>query len=270
MTFKLTPTANPTKLASHPTSQILVTHGKIVKLSLRAVHVADLQESYESEKSSTGNRELLIYAKIYKNGDFLRYEKITDIAEHMMSYQPVVVQRDDWFAEPITGNYHIQLKIYEVDTKNLVKFLRRVHNTDMHALEPYFAPGDTFMAGVKQIINGVFDVVLSMTGRSLDDWAAKIGADKAFEHSIYINPRSSDYQATPALTDPGQQFAVIGSGETNLFVSPSSTVPSDIDTAVKAQIGRLEGLTFTLDDLKNGKVAELHKAPYLVIAVDVK
>lgn len=215
----------------HSTSQILAKHGEIMKLSLKAFNVAELQESRETNRGSLGNREILIYTKVYKNGNFLKYEKLTDLAEHMTAYHPVVIQQENIFTDTIDSNYHIIIKAYEVDSKLLVKMLRRINKSDPESLEAPFLPGDTLMTGIKSIISGVFDVVLSVTGKTLDDWAMKIGADPILEHSIYINPTTDVNDPRLGAPNTDLPYLIL---EDEKFITSGRT-DSDINNKVREQ-----------------------------------
>jgi len=252
------PANGSTCLIRHPTSAIQATEGTVVRLSVRSAYVAKLVESRATKEGYIGNRELLLYAKIYKNGQFLRYSKITDVAEHMAAYEPVVVQKPVFFTEPVDGYYHIILKGYEVDTKTLVKALRRVRNTDVESLEKAgYSPGDTFMTGLKDMVFGIFDMVLAITGRTLDDLAAKINADKIFEHSIYVTPGGA-----ASGTD---KIVVLGSGDSSYFVKAGAENDAIINKHVQTQLQTLEGKTITEADLINGKASELLGSTYIFI-----
>jgi hypothetical protein len=216
-TFKYCPPRDQTcspkdYLRRHPTSAIQAQEGTAVRLSIQSAYFAELKESNAiiDGYRYIGNREVLLYAKIYKNGQFLRYNKITDIAEHMSAYEPVVVQKPVFFTETVDGYYQIVIKGYEVDTKKLVKALRRVRNTDIESLEQAsYSPGDVFTTGLRDVVFGIFDMVFGITGKTLDDWVAKWGADKVFEHSIYVTPGGPDKG-----TD---QIVVLGSGDKRYF-----------------------------------------------------
>lgn len=177
--------------AQHPTSHIPVALNEVVQISVIEVCPTELHESPEQKINSTGNREVIIYAKIYKNGEFQNYVKITDLGEHMTVNNCVVVQKSNIFSTTMDGShYQIILKGYETDTKSLVRFLKRVNKTDVENMEfGAYTPGDTFTAGFKSFVTGLFDMVSSITGRSIADWTAKLGADKFFEHSIYVVPK---------------------------------------------------------------------------------
>ncbi|WP_321493953.1 hypothetical protein [uncultured Desulfobacter sp.] len=249
------------KLTRHPTSAIEVKEGSVIRLSLDCAYLTELDEKSATSKGQVGNRELMLYAMIYKNGQFLRYSKITDLAEHMATYQPVVVQNQIFFTETIDTNYHIILKGYEVDTKALVKALRRVRSTDITSIEKSsFSPGDTFLAGFKDIVFGVFDVVLSVTGKSLDDWAANLNATKVFEHSIYVTSRMKD--------DETDKLLILGSGKVDYFVNKNATTDADINQYVRENITMLEAKTFLSKDLIDGTDNILSKAPYLILTAE--
>lgn len=260
-TFKLATSDCPTEkscLIRHPTSAIQATEGTVVRLSVQSAYVAKLVERRATKEGYIGNRELLLYAKIYKNGQFLRYSKITDVAEHMAAYEPVVVQKPVFFTEPVDGYYHIILKGYEVDTKTLVKALRRVRSTDVESLEKAgYSPGDTFMTGLKDVVFGLFDMVLGITGRTLDDWAAKINADKVFEHSIYVTPGDA--------AKGTEQIVVLGSGDNSYFVKAGAENDNTINTYVQEKLGTLENKTITEAALINGKASELLGSAYILI-----
>jgi hypothetical protein len=203
----------------------------------------------------------MLYAVIYKNGQFLKYKKITDLAEHMTTYQPVVVQNPVFFTETIDANYHVVLKGYEVDTKTLVKSLRRIRSTDIETIEKSsFSPGDTFTTGLKDVVFGVFDMVLSLTGKSLDDLAANLHATKVFEHSIYITSGLKNTETDKLL--------ILGSGISEYFIKEDAKNDSEINTHVRSKIKVLENASFNKEDLMNGKDSILSGSPYLIITAE--
>ena len=255
-------------LDRHSESTIAAREGSVVRLAVKKAYLTSLSEKSATKKGQLGNRELLLYATIYKNGQFLRYAKITDIAEHVSIYQSAVVHKPIFFTEAIDGYYHIIIKGYEVDTKTLVKALRRVRTTDVEAIEnSSFSPGDTFTTGLKDVVFGLFDMVLSFTGKSLDDWAAHGHAAKLFEHSIYVVKNDVDFEE--------ENLLIIGSGDERYFEKCeqertdekcSASSDQEIFDAVSTKIQRLEnGKPFTKEDLKKGKVVSLSKSPYLWI-----
>ncbi|MDC5853573.1 hypothetical protein [Vibrio europaeus] len=256
------------KLDRNPESAIKVRDGDVMRLSVESTYVTSLPENSALNAGQFGNRELLLYAIIYKNGQFLKYEKITDVAEHVSVYQPVVVHRPEFFTESVRGYYHIIIKGYEVDTKALVKFLRRTRNTDIDSIEQSgFHPGDTFTSGLKNIVFGFFDVVLSVTGKSLDDWAANVNATKVFEHSVYLTTKGESTEEKNIL--------IVGSGDNNLFETCNEenicTAESDIEIYkhAKTNIKKLESIDkLSSEDLKKGKVAPLEKSPYIWIKAE--
>lgn len=264
-TFKYCPARDQTcspkdYLRRHPTSTIQAQEGTAVRLSIQSAYFAELQESNAiiDGYSYIGNRELLLYAKIYKNGQFIRYYKITDIAEHMSAYEPVVVQKPVFFTETVDGYYQIVIKGYEVDTKKLVKALRRVRNTDIESLEQAsYSPGDVFTTGLRDVVFGIFDMVFGITGKTLDDWVAKWGADKVFEHSIYVTPGGPDKG-----TD---HIVVLGSGDKRYFVKAAPKNDADINDHVQESLKALELISFSEADLINGKASALAGSAYILI-----
>ena len=185
---------NPTiyKLKRHPTSAITADADQVVRLWMDNAYFTQLYDKKAIKEGYSGKREVLIYAILYKDGVFQKFSKITDLANNMASYQPVVVQKPNFFTETMDGSsYEIVIKAYEVDTEGLVRILRRVNTTDVSKVasgtSPY-APGATFAGGFQDVLHGVFDMILSVTGKSVDDWVEQIAADKVFEHSIYVVP----------------------------------------------------------------------------------
>ena len=216
----------------------------MVRLSVRGAYFARLPESNAviDGYRYIGNRELLLYAKIYRNGQFLRYSKITDIAEHMSAYQPVVVQKPVFFTETVDGYYQIVIKGYEVDTKHLVKALRRVRNTDIEGLEQAgYSPGDVITTGLRDVVFGIFDMVFAVSGKTLDDWVARWGADKVFEHSIYVTPNGAE-------NDP-EQIVLLGSGDERYFEDADPKTDSDVNKKVRTSLGTLENADLCGGDL---------------------
>ena len=245
-------------LSRHPTSAVQAKEGTVVRLSVRSAYLAGLNESKATKEGYIGNRELLLYAKIYKNGQFLKYTKITDLAEHMAAYEPVVVQKPVFFTETLDGYYHIIIKGYEVDAKTLVKALRRVRNTDVESLEQTsYAPGDVFTTGLKDVVFGIFDMVFGITGRTLDDWVAKWGADKVLEHSIYVTPGGAD--------NGTDQIVVLGSGDGSYFVKADAKNDADINKRVRKSLDTLEAIRFSDAEIINGKVPDLAGSAYILI-----
>lgn len=171
---------------THSTSQLCFNPGDVAKLTLETIHAGPLKEQLETAKGSIGNREIFVYAKIYKNGEFLKYQTISQ-AEHMTSYHDLVIQNPNLFTDTMgKDHYQITLKVFEIDGLLLARFMRQFHKADPQIFEATFSPGDTMMMGVKSIINGIFDVVFAVTGRTLDDWTSLVGSEKVLEHSIYL------------------------------------------------------------------------------------
>ena len=254
------PNDSSRRLSRHPTSAIQAKEGTLVRLSVRSAYFAELQESNAIKNGYKyfGNRELLLYAKIYRNGQFLRYSKITDIAEHMSAYQPVVVQKPVFFTETVDGFYQVVIKGYEVDTKKLVKALRRVRNTDIESFEQAgYSPGDVFTKGLRDVVFGIFDMVLGITGKTLDDWVANRGADKVFEHSIYVTPGGPDMGV--------DEIVVLGSGSKKYFEYSDRADDAQINDPVRTSLNTLEKMQFCEADLINGKVSELLGSAYILI-----
>lgn len=266
-------------LKGHSESVIEVEQSDTIQLRLDSAIAGFLKESVGSFGDSICAREILLYAKIYKNGYFLEYKKITDIATDMCSYKPFVIQNDIIFTGTADDFYQIELKGYEVDTKALVRFLRRTQKVDIDTLEGGpFNPGSTFASGFKAAITGAFDMLFSVTGRSIDDWAAKVSADLFLHHTIYIAPRS--HEVSPITTDVGgsskEYFLVVGNAypgmtcsnkdcysKSNLKSGPIySETGADLNTAVTDL-----STAFKLDDLRSGSYTNLAGLPYLLIEV---
>lgn len=184
------------KLYRHPTSAITAAPGQVVRLWMDNAYLTQLYDKKAIKQGYSGKREVLIYAIIYKDGFFQKFSKITDLANNMASYQPAVVQKPNFFTESMDGSsYQVVIKAFEVDTEGLVRTLRRVNTTDVSKIAngtSAFAPGATFVGGLQDVLHGFFDMILSVTGKSADDWVEQIAADKVFEHSIYVVPSRGD------------------------------------------------------------------------------
>ncbi len=207
-TFALVPTSkeNPTQynLKRHPTSAITANPGQVLQLWMDNAYFTQLYDRTPIKEGYSGKREVLIYAIIYKDGFFQKFSKITDLANNMASYQPVVVQKPNFFTETMDGSsYQIVIKAFEVDTEGLVRILRRVNTTDINKIAggtSAYAPGATFVAGFQDVLHGFFDMILSVTGKSVDDWVEQIAANKVFEHSIYVVPPTNPDKSNPDKT----------------------------------------------------------------------
>jgi hypothetical protein len=234
-------------------SQIWAEDNKIVQLTLTRAHLANLRESKSSAKGLVGGREILIYAKIYKDGYFQGYRMVTDNAEHMQNSASAVIEKPIFFTETIDSSYRIELKAYEVDATTLVKVLRRTEKTDFEVLESSaYAPGDAFTKGFSNIIFGLFDVVSSLSGRSVDDWVSKAGSDKIFEHSIYVTP-TLDISSKENIADE-QHYLIVGDADPDdkqainlLKATDKSTtdkaIKTNVDAGVSALIAKVGPLT---------------------------
>jgi hypothetical protein len=226
-------------------SQIWAEDKKIVQLTLTSAHLANLKESTSSDESLVGGREILIYAKIYKGGYFQGYRMVTDNAEHMQNSASVAIEKPVFFTETIDSSYRIEIKAYEVDATTLVKILRRTEKTDFEVLESSaYAPGDAFTKGFSNIIFGLFDVVSSISGRSIDDWVSKAGSDKVFEHSIYVTPTLNI--ASKENIANNQHYLIVGDADPDdeqavnlLKDTTKSTIDKDIKTNVDVKVSAL-------------------------------
>lgn len=261
----------------HPTSRITVKPGTILQLRADGGIAGQLDpETIGAYKGSVSQREVLFYAKIYKNGDFVGYTKITNVAEGMTAGQPFTITNPSFFTETINDTYKIVLKGYEIDTKALAEYWRRAENSDPSSIEPTFAPGATFATGIKSILVGASDVLFSFTGRRVDDWILRFGADHFIEHSFYIIP---DSQAAEAPTGPTNLplKALVLIGEQKL----DGASPDDSDTKIYSKTMdrfrmkmnalataiRTEGHSDLLQKLQTGEYQFLRGLPYVVVSV---
>jgi len=257
LTFKYNDAAQ--KLTRAPQSTIEVTKGKVLRLTLETARLGSLPEKHSEKKGEGGKREVMIIAKIFKNGQFVRYATITDIAEHMYPYQPAAINAPQFFTETIDGYYQICLKAYELDSKYAVRLLRQIRNTDLSVLDSTaYAPGDALTAGFQQVLYGAFDILASLTGKTVDGWIAYWGSTKVFEHSLYISP----VQAGSAGT-----YLVIDSGNQKFFEDEQKT-ELDIHTKVMTNLTALESKTFVSTDLKSGKASDLDGSAYMLIKAE--
>lgn len=250
LTFNLnedttTSTTNKDKtynLVRNPQSAISVAPTKVLQLWMNNAYLAQLYDKKPIKEGYSGRREVLIYAIIYKDGVFQKFSKITDLADSMSSYQPVVVQKPNFFTETIDASYYqIIIKAFEVDTEGLVRILRRVDNTDISKIAsgatPY-APGATFVSGFQTVLHGLFDMILSVTGKSVDDWVEQIASDKVFEHSIYVVPASEGGSETvlgkeDTANDKNkhQKLVLIASGDDLVGSIPNYPIWSKLEAA---------------------------------------
>lgn len=255
------------KLQKHSRSDIQVEAGKVIKLNLDSFYIASDGKSDEGKNDSIGNRELLLYAKIYRNGIFVQYKNLINISEHMWLFNPSVINDTNIFTETINDNYRIELKAYEVDTVEFIKTLRFVKNTDLSKFESNYAPGDSFTTGFKKIVVGLFDSVSGLlSGRTIDDLVGVLNAEPIFEHSIYITKANSNIIPTGILI-------IGGNGNTTELVKKGNN--SDINnlttynTFKKDFINKIEGAkNLKIKDIRSGDSELINKYPYLFITID--
>lgn len=237
----------PYKLVRNPQSAISVAPTKILQLWMDNAYLAQLYDKKAIKEGYSGRREVLIYAIIYKDGVFQKFSKITDLANSMSSYQPVVVQKPNFFTETIDASYYqIIIKAFEVDTEGLVRILRRVDNTNVSKIaneaSPY-APGATFVSGFQTVLHGFFDMILSVTGKSVDDWVEQIAADKIFEHSIYVVPASEDgsIKMLDGVKETKQKLILIASGDDLVVSGDNKYIPNNYHYPIWSEL-KLAGL----------------------------
>ena len=99
--------------------------------------------------------------------------------------------------------------------------------------------------------------VLGITGKTLDDWVANRGADKVFEHSIYVTPGGPDMGV--------DEIVVLGSGSKKYFEYSDRADDAQINDPVRTSLDTLEKMQFCEADLINGKVSELLGSAYILI-----
>lgn len=256
-------------LTRHPTSAIQAAPGTVVRLTMDDAYLTKLPDKWSDGEGYSGKKEVMLYATIYKNGNFLKFSKITDIADNMASYQPVVVQNGTFFTETVDGSYHIVIKGFEVDTKNLVRLLRRVRTTDVSEIasgSTPFAPGATFVAGFQDVIYGFFDIVLSITGRSFDDWTGMVAAEKVFEHSLYVVPGNPK---TQAIAKEPETLVILDSGDLKYFQTSAGTNDLGVAAYTKSRMDEIEKhKPFSRKDFENGTDMILNGSSHVSITVE--
>ncbi|MBF8273803.1 MAG: hypothetical protein HW380_2908 [Magnetococcales bacterium] len=134
-------------LVRHSENEITVQPGKTISIILDKFHPGAMNEANEARLGSLGNRELLFYAKIYKNGYFERYVTLVDLAKHVHSFQMAPIENQTLFTETIKdARYQIVLRAYEVDTETIVRVLRRAKQIDLNQIENEdFRPDKVFI-----------------------------------------------------------------------------------------------------------------------------
>ncbi len=253
----------------HSTSHINAKLGSVIRLNLDSSYIAsDNEHDGTKEIASVGNREILVYAKIYKNGQYVQYKNLVNIAEHMWLFNPAVINDKNIFTETINDYYRIELKIFEIDTPSLIKALRFVKGAKLDELGGKYAPGDSFMTGFKEIIIGFFDSVSGLlSGRTVDDLVALIGSDPLFEHSIYISPAQNTSSIKGLLLVGGN-----GSDTTTYNIQEGTSVNnSNQKTYTKINtdfLSTIEASSISKEDIRQGKVTAINKFPYLFITVE--
>ncbi|MBT4161952.1 MAG: hypothetical protein HOE54_11650 [Gammaproteobacteria bacterium] len=253
-------------------SQIWVEHKKILRLTLNAAHLANLHEPRASKKGLIADREVLLYAKVYKNSVFQGYQLITNVAEHMRGNANVAIESPIFFTETIDGPAKVELKAYEIDASGLTKLLRRIKGTDLSTLEggPY-DPGETFTKGLADTLFGLFDIMSSVTGRSIDGWVAKIGADKVLEHTIYISPIEDP--TTKQFKAKDKYYFIVGDEPKDLLKSSTKKNDAEISADVEAALATFTGSVSNKidDDMLNGMdIPELDGYTYLIMHAEQK
>ena len=267
------------ELKKHSRSQINIEKGKVIRLNLDTSYISS-DDEYDGHKENdkidgVGNRELLVYAKIYKNGKFIQYKNLVNIAEHMWLYSPMAVNNTNIFTETIDSYYRIELKVYEVDTSSLVKILRMVQNTDIESIESTYNPGSSTMTGIKKILMGIFDVVSGVTaGRTVDDFAAIIEAEPLFEHSIYITPSNSSNNITGLLLVGGNGLIKEKKELTKLDANDNNAEninDNNYKTYKKIDEKFLNDITkdrVKIEELREGTFDKIIHFPYIFITID--
>ena len=259
------------RIAPLDSSVLYVERQKILQLTATAAHLSDLHEPSESKGGHAGDREILIYAKIYEGKNFVGYRIVSDLIEHMQNDALVAVTNPVFFTETVDRRFTIELKAFEVDATGLSKILRRVKSTDLSSLEGAgYDPGGTLTKGLADITFGVFDILSSVTGRSLDDWIALMGADKVFEHSIQVVPTDIQKQYE-SLAD---RYLVVADGGENLLTKPALSSESDISSGVDANVSSLVTTVGASVDEESvlglKKITALGGYSYLAIQASVK
>lgn len=258
----------------HFKSQINVESGKVIRLNLDEVFVASDDESdgWTNSKDSIANREFLVYAKIYKNGIFTQYKNLVHVSEHMSLFNPMVINDTNIFTETINSdNYRIELKVYEVDTSSVVKTLRLVKNNNLEALEGKYAPGDSFMTGVKEIVIGLFDSIAGLlSGRTVDDLAAISHAEPILEHSIYITPTTREKDNITAFLLVGGNGSInesVYNIEQNSSKNINQVNYDSYENIDNKFLNTVKG-NISISKIRNGTAENINLYPYVFITID--
>ncbi len=182
---------------------------QVVSIKMQNVSLCGLDESSAKKAGSLGNREVLLYADIRKNGIVESTHVISDIVRDVTECESMTLTSPLFFRRPLNqGDYYeIVIRAYESDTPAVAKLVRATP-TSMEKFGQDFSSNALFTS-IKTLFSSIVDVVVSLTGKNIDTWVAQLGATKIMEQYLYVvyddSNLSTGIQDT-ALTILGKDF----------------------------------------------------------------
>lgn len=238
----------------HNTNTVFVNPGQLISIELDDAYFPDLPEDWagkgkklpEERKNGSlgysaepyvhkgiGNRELLIYANIYRDGKLFKHSVISDLVEHVTTSEFATITNPRFFTETIdAGYYQILIKAFEVNTTDLVRVVRRSNQLDYGAMETSYNFGEALSMGISDFVKGAFGIASSITGRPLDSLVAQARSVPIMEHSIYIVPRKGTTELNTT-----SKLVVIGNSTHNSFLL-SNEISGPTEGAASRRVSR--------------------------------
>lgn len=230
----------------HNTNTVYVNPGQVLSIELDDAYFPELPEDWRGKgkklpeetrsgrleypeqpfvSDGIGNRELLIYANIYKDGRLLKHSVISDLVQHVTTAEFATVTNPRFFTETIdSGYYQILIKVHEVNTTGAVRVLRRADQLEYSELEATYNFGEAFTMGVGDVVKGAIGITTSITGRPLDSLIAQAKSVPIMEHSIYIVPT---VRKKKSCLDSTSKLVIMANSNLDSFLVRNKIQPSD-------------------------------------------